>query len=217
MKTKIVDIVSLVEDLELWPREKIDGSHIKMMVQSIKAGVEMPPIRISETGNIIIDGFHRVRAYKKLKKVAILAEVKKYATRAEMLLDSIAMNSRHGRKLTYYDQARCILKATEQGIPDETLAVALGITFDRILELRIERFAQYKAEIIPLRKTAIHLAGLKLTKSQFEYTQKTGGMTQLFYINQVVSMLELDSVDWDNERTVSKLHKLLELLQKKIK
>jgi len=57
----------------------------------------------------------------------------------------------------------------------------------------------------------------KLARKWLQKQEKDGieehGVTQLFYINQVVSMLELDSVDWDNEKTVSKLHKLLELLQ----
>ena len=52
----------------------------------------------------------------------------------------------------------------------------------------------------------------RLTRKQYEYNKKAGGHAQLYYINQVIMLLESGSCDANNENVMAGLKKLRDLL-----
>lgn len=70
---------------------------------------------------------------------------------------------------------------------------------------------------MPLKNTVRHLAGKVLTTKQVDGNVKAGGMNQLFYVNQIVNLLENDLLDFSNMKLIDRLQYLKELLPEKMR
>lgn len=211
-----IKVSKLLLDYELYPRERIEPFNVNQMVEALKAGLQLPPITVDRRSHRVVDGFHRVRAYQKLYGVdaKIPAELKDYKSNAEMFMDAVRLNANHGRQLSTYDRARCIARAESFKLELEVISSLLNMTVDRIAEMKADRFATYKMQPLVLKRTSAHFAGRELTDGEASYNEKAGGMPQTFYINQVIAMLETDSVNWENQKVNNALKKLYDLLDK---
>lgn len=213
---KRIKASELLLDYDLYPRERIESYNVRQMAEALRAGVELPPIVVDRKSLRVVDGFHRVRAYQKVygASTEIPVELKAYKSDAEMFCDAVRLNSKHGRQFSTYDQARCIVKAETYKLEPEVISSLLNMTLERVSEMKMQRFATYKKEPVVLKRTSAHLAGKELSDEEASYNVRAGGMQQTFYINQVVAMLEADTVDWDNQKAVNALKRLYGLLDK---
>jgi hypothetical protein len=209
-------VSELLLDYDLYPRERIEPFNVSQMMEALKAGVELPPIVIDRKSQRVVDGFHRVRAYQKLYGLDadIPVELKSYKSDADMFADAVRLNSKHGRPLSTYDRVRCIAKAELFKLEPEVISSMLNMTLETIAEMKAKRFATYKMEPFALKRTTMHLAGKELSDEEADYNVKAGGMHQTFYINQVIAMLEADTVNWDNPKVTNALKRLYDLLDK---
>lgn len=214
MKPTKVKASKLVMDYELYPRERIDDFHVKQMVEALRAEVEFPPLLACKKTLRIVDGFHRTRAHQRYFGVDVELDVylKTYNSELEIFQEAMRLNVGHGRSLTIYDKARCITKAESLGMEPDQIATALAMTPQRLSEMRRTRFASHDMQPVALKRTTAHFAGSILTEEQIEYNTKAGGLQQSFYVNQVVAMLEAESVDTGNEKLLMSLRRLHELL-----
>ena len=216
---KMVKATSLVLDFHLYPRMSIDSHHVTEMAEAERAGVDFPPVLADAKSKRVVDGFHRV--WKQLQVYGDDAEIgcvfKKYRSDADMFTEAMELNASHGRNLTSYDKAHCVLLAEEFKIKDDKLTAALSITIGKLDTLRTTKFAIAPgAKVtthIPIKKTIRHMAGAKLTKRQVEANEKLGGMEQLFYVNQLIRLVEAGLLDKDNENVMEGLGKLKRLLE----
>lgn len=213
-KRSHIPIPALVLDFNIYPRHRVDPYHVRGMVDTLRAGGDLPPIRVDRASMRVVDGFHRVEAYRRAggeaAKVPVLLVT--YHSEAEVLADAVSLNVAHGRSLTTQDKVRCILLLEKQGLEEGRVAQLLNLTPDRITALKAEKVATCQEESVALKHTAAHMAGEELTPGQVAYNLKAGGMHQLFYVNQVVAMLEAEMVDWENPRMRQELQKLHDLL-----
>jgi len=212
-------VSELLLDYNLYPRERIEPFNVTQMVEALKAGRELPPVVIDQKGRRVVDGFHRVRAYQKLYGLdaEIPVEVRDYKNDAEMFADAVHLNANHGRQLSTYDRARCIAKAEALKLEPQVISSMLNMTLERIGEMKAQRFATYKLEPRVLKRTTAHLAGRELTDEEAEYNIRAGGMPQSFYINQVIAMLESNTVNWESQKVGNALKRLHELLDEALK
>ena len=209
-------VSELLLDYDLYPRDRIEPYNVNQMVEALKAGRELPPIIVDRKSLRVVDGFHRVRAYQKLYGLdaEIPVELRDYKDDAQMFTDAVRLNANHGRQLSTYDRARCIARAESLKLEPEVISSMLNMTVERIAEMKAERFATYKMEPRVLKRTTAHLAGKELTDDEAQYNIKAGGMHQTFYINQVIAMLEADTVNWENQKVLNGLKRLYDLLDK---
>jgi len=206
----------LVLDYDLYPRQDVQSYNVYLMVEALKSGTTLPPIIIDKKSKRVIDGFHRVKAYQRLfgPDAEIPCIRKEYIDEAEMYAEAMDLNSKHGRNLTPYDRARCLARAEELKIDAAVVAKALNMTVESLGRLKAERLGYFQSRPIVLKRTTAHLAGEDLTEEQFAYNRQAGGMQSTFYINQIISMLEAEAVDWSDEKVVRGLKRLRELLDK---
>ena len=115
------------------------------------------------------------------------------------------------------DKTKCVIMLEKAKYPIAQISKALGLTAEKIALLKAERTATRGGKSVALKLSTSHLAGMDLTKEQMRYQEAAGGLHQSFYVNQVISMLEADAVDWDNEKLVALLGKLAQLLSEKEK
>lgn len=211
----------LILDYPLYPRHELNGTHVNEIKYAIEAGEVMPPV-IAEAGTLrVVDGFHRLAAYGRLfgPDSIVDVELRSYANDADFFLDAVRLNTAHGRGLTAYDQARCheILENMKVGL--DVQASALRLTPQRLADLVVRKTALAPGAIVttvPIKATARHLAGKQLTVVQEQANDKAGGMNPLFYVNQVINVLQGDLVDWENVSLVEALARLRDILDAQV-
>ena len=212
---KTYKLSELVLDFDLYPRGKVDSHHAANMVASLEAGSELPPLVIDKKTKRIVDGFHRWRAYKQMYTLdfEVTCIEKTYKNDAELFLDAMRYNASHGRALTPHDMTHCIIKAKKFKLSDHLVGEALHLTTDRIQGLRGMRIGNVSGRPIALKHTIDHMAGRRLTTKQESANKKLSGMQQLFYVNQLVTLIENDLIDMNNANLLSGLDKLHGLLE----
>jgi hypothetical protein len=213
-----VKAASLKLDYNLYPRKEIDSQHLAEMCEAERAGVEFPPVTADRESKRVTDGFHRVLKQLKLfgEGAELQCEFKRYGSEQEMFLDAMRLNANHGHQLSPYDRAHCILIALELKIPETEIALALSVTNERIALVRSTKIASIKEGNVrvhvPIKRTIAHMAGLVLTAKQQKANEQLGGMSQLFYANQLVLLIENDLLDTANDRLMNRLKHLKTIL-----
>ena len=215
----------VVLDYTLYPRNQVDAQHVGEIREAIRAGVQLPPMKIDRKSKRVIDGFHRVVAYHKEHGPEYSIDAIDYPYRNEkaMFLDAMRLNANHGRNLTSFDRAHCILLARGFGLADKETAKALSITVNRVESVIVNKTAlkgngkdttRKQPDSMAIKRTIGHKAGQTLTQPQQEANKKLGGMNQLFYVNQIIILFESDLLDRENEDLRKGLKKLGKLIGK---
>lgn len=210
LSVKTVKASQLVEDFDLYPRKDVDSVHITQIADAISIGEVMPPIVACKKTKRIADGFHRRRAFIRLHGPDAEVPViwKTYANDGELFLDAMLLNSGHGRKLTSVDVVRAATKAKAFGLDEMTVAKALHMSVERVGALVVDRSATSAGGSIAIKRTVRHMAGQKFTPPQVEANKKLSGMNQVFYANQIITLIENGMLDTANEELLSRLRHL---------
>lgn len=209
-----IPVAQLTEDFSLYPRQSVDSQHITEMVAAMESGAEMPPITIDKKSKRIIDGFHRSRAASRIDpdNAEIMCIEKSYRTVAAMFEDAMRLNAGHGRRLTAVDKTHCAVKAQELGVDPEIVSGVLHIDTSKLGKLTVNRTAKYGKQVISLKRPMKHLSGTKLTKQQYEANSGAAGNDQRFLVNQLLSFVQSDSIDTEDQKLMDSLEKLREAL-----
>ena len=118
LELKIEDVVYR-EDL--YPRFKRNPKVIQQYSETIE---QLPPIIVNQD-NILVDGFHRLKAHQKEQKETIEAEVLNLTER-EVYFESIKRNSKHGLQLNA-DEKKHIAIELCGVIPDAEIRAMLSV------------------------------------------------------------------------------------------
>lgn len=162
-------ISDLVEDLDIYPRGRVNDMNVANLIHALDAGAVLPAPVIDRSTMKIIDGFHRVRAWRKRlgDDAQIEVDIREYADDAERLLASARLNAGHGLPLGRYDQRVVALKAERLGIREDEIAAALAVTPARLLRIKVLQ-AQGDNGPVPLKYGAAHMSGRYITPEQAE-------------------------------------------------
>lgn len=214
MNTNQVLASELVFDFTLYPRVSVDAQHVAYIAEAMRAGASFPPVIVDKKSKRVIDGFHRIKAVLRLNPDGkIEVEWKSYRNEQEMFLEAVTLNAGHGRTLAMYDRTRCVVVAEALGIDPARIATALHLTVERITELLATRTATFGGGPVPLKRTLLHMAGRRLTKAQEKAQEKLSGMNQVFYVNQLITLIDADLLDTENPVLMETLRKLYGLLK----
>lgn len=209
-------VCELVEDFDFYPRLQVDSQHVLYLSQALLAGCELPRILIDKKTKRIVDGFHRRRAYEKAYGADHQVEVdeKSYRTESELFLDAARLNAVHGKRMATADYVRVIQRAEDLKIEPSSVASALRLTVEKVGELKADRTAHDShLTAVPLKRTINHMAGKVLNDGQLKANKGLSGMNQIFYANQLISLLENELIDRENAALLVRLKRLHELLE----
>jgi hypothetical protein len=199
-------LADLILDYDLFPRHGLDTYHVSRLAEAIEAGAQLPPVIACRQTRRVVDGYHRVRAHQRLGRTEVPVTWRDYDDDQARLLDAIAANSGHGRSLNSWDLARCVLLADRLGIADDRLAGAMQVRSQAVARVRDIKIARDgSGRPVPIKATVHHLAGRPMSETQQEGAAKVGGMSGLFYVNQVINLAEHDLLDLDDPRVMSRL------------
>lgn len=230
MATETVPAHQLVRDFTLYPRPDVDSSHVAGMVEAMKAGIVLGAIVACRRTKRIADGFHRYEAHVRLHgpNAPIRVEWRDYAHDRDLYADAADLNAAHGRKLTSFDKVRIIARGRELGLTMNRLAAILRLTTERARDLLESRTATGPKSApfattgedgrtqIALKGGNKHMAGKRLTQAQAEANEKSGGMSQQYFVNQVIAFLRADLLEPDNPNLFRSLEVLHGLIEEKV-
>jgi len=208
-------VSELVLDYDLYPRNNVDSHNVRCIVDAMENEVELPPIVIDKKSKRVVDGFHRTKAAIRHGGPDCEVQVveKSYANESEMFLDAMRYNASHGARLDPCDRARCTIIAERLAIPIDALASALHTSAGKLGDLRNSRTAKGAGGlVIPLKRTNRHMAGKRLNKQQEMANERSSGMNQVFYANQLIDLIEAKLLKLDDEKLLERLRILHELL-----
>lgn len=214
MSVKKLKLSALVLDYSLYPRHKVDETHVRQMMEAVRSGVVLPPIVADLGSKRVSDGFHRHEVHRRLfgDQADVAVDLVDYPDEGALFEEAIRYNASHGNNLTPFDRARCIERAVELHIDPDRLASALQMTTAKVDHMRVTKTALNNGGVVAIKGTARHLAGKRLTKPQLVANEKAAGMSGLFYVNQVINLIEGDLLDRDNPRLMARLEDLHHML-----
>lgn len=218
MAKQTMPVCDLIEDMAVYPRHAIDNTHVANLALAITSGVTLPPIVAQDKTKRLVDGWHRARAYRRVHgpNHPVQVELVQYKTEADLLLDAVARNSSHGRRLDHIDQARCAIMLERVGVETLKIAAALHVTTARVEQLTV-RVAKAPAEsshtvtgsqVVALKRGAAHLAGRKLTKEQVAAHGSLPGTSLTLTARQLEKALRAGLVDLTDDRLLDALRDL---------
>lgn len=221
--SKSLPLAQLMEDFAIYPRHAVDDSHVSSLLNALRSGAVLPPIVVEKKSGRIVDGWHRCRAYKRHlgPEGVVLITEKVYATEAELVLDAIAYNSTHGRKLDVVDQIRATAMCQERGISVHQVAIVLHVPEKRVerLLVRLASAPEAGPSTIPgtlqvaLKHPASHLSGATLTPAQLEAHLGAPGVSYTLLATQLRVGLESNLANRADEPLVEALKLLREALE----
>jgi len=215
-RLKKVKLLDLIEDFELYPRANIDAATIQALRHAIRAGVTLPPMVVCAKTLVIADGFNRERAHKAEfgEQYEIEVLTREYASRRDLFLDAIHLNSTHGAKLDPFDRAHAALNAKAMHIAAGAIAKALSITEDALTVLLRDRGARKRIagvrsgnseEVIVLKRTVRHMAGKLLTEKQALLNEHLSGQQPVAQVNELLALFDAQLIDYQNAKLVERL------------
>src|SRR4051812_30787706 len=100
-------------DERLYPRHKLDQLNVSTLMDALQAGKTLPRIVVAvevageATGNVLVDGRHRLTATERQYGDAAEIEAlgRTYATVADLYEDAIMLNADHGKRVSHHDTA----------------------------------------------------------------------------------------------------------------
>jgi predicted DNA-binding protein YlxM (UPF0122 family) len=141
----IMDLINL-DDLiykQIYPRFEVNSEVIEDYFEAIVNNNQLPPILAGvyetdeETKLILLDGFHRFKAYEKFYKTyygneiilkTIKAKVIKINDEKDLLKWSAYYNSRHGLRLKKEEKINYIRKMYQKGFEVEEIAEIMNVS-----------------------------------------------------------------------------------------
>ena len=111
---------------DLYPRIKVEPALIQRYAENPDL---LPPIEVNQN-NILIDGYHRLTAHRKVGAKTIQAKVTETATEAELYALAIRRNAAHGLQLSENDKQSVAVKlyASGTGLNKKEIAEILSVT-----------------------------------------------------------------------------------------
>ena len=188
-KTVTVKMAELVLDWNLYPRHEVDGFQVARLTEAIEAGEQLPPMMVDEKSLRIVDGFHRHHAYTRAKVEDVVVEVRQFRSDAEIFMQAVALNARHGVPLAPQDQARVLLLGERLHITREKLADALAIRPARIEKIERKLGRIRRGGAFYLKPAIRHYSGREVPKAVVDISEGLGGNTAEFYIRQLLMLL----------------------------
>jgi hypothetical protein len=213
----------LVLDYTVYPRHKISEYNVNTLLQALESGATLPPIMWDKNTGIVIDGFHRITAYRRKygPDYIIEGEAIDCKDKKEIIIKGAEINNRHGMRLSAWDQSRCLAIAAANGIVEEIMQKALSIPKERVelLKKRIVEVRDARGKF--MGNTQLKRGQESIAKKQDgiyvtleEQKQIEGGTTGLnanIRIRTLIKDIDLNNLEVTskNIKSIKELHELL--------
>lgn len=213
-----IEINKIKLDEEIYPRSRFDWVTSYKYSQAMVAGAKFPPITVGLVKNkyVLVDGYHRLEAYKKLKKVKVEANVLSGRTKKQLFIEAVRLNAQHGYQFNSQDTTNIVLKLKKYNISKQKIASIVGIPITKLDKYMVSRTATIsiggKMKDVFLKRPFRHYAGEVIPASYDEEQEIFVGSHQLHLLEQVIILVEDKHLNLDDKKVVERVSKLYGLL-----
>lgn len=150
---KMMKIEDIKFEEQIYPRFNKNAYYkwVLRLVDAIKTGADIPPIIVDQY-NRIIDGLHRLEAYKLLGYTEVPVMSIEVKDDVDALMKATEYNL-HGRSLATVDIVDVALRLQERNVSIDQIARTVKVPAPRLLTWLSERTAAYipTGELVPLK------------------------------------------------------------------
>ena len=220
--TQQIDVSKVVLDESVYPRSAYSWQTSYGYSQAMLSGAKFPPIVLALSNNklILVDGKHRLEAYKMLKKSTIEAEIYSGWDKKRIFVEAIKRNVSHGRSLSPFEKRQCILKLREFNISEKEVSQLVSVPQEKIEHFVGQRLISSTTgddidyEIV--KSSLKHLAGREYAPEETGVIQSVqtqlNGESQVTIFDNLIDMLENGLVNFDSPIILKRIKKLSEIL-----
>jgi hypothetical protein len=205
-----VAAVSLVEDFGLYPRNEVNDTHVNELVKALASGATLPPIIAERSTKRVVDGVHRRRAHIKFygDETHVDVDFRDYASDADLYLDAVHFNAKHGRRLDRHDQTRIVLRLQELHVDVRVIASALHVPEQEVRTLAVRIVYDDGGTPVPQKRGLEHMRGQRLSDSQIGAMKSVRSAEVGRLCIELVKLLDNELVDYSDDRIEPQLRQL---------
>ena len=227
----LIDIDKIVVDADLYPRENWNWQTSYGYSQAMLAGAKFPPIVVAMNNGkyYLVDGRHRIEAYKILKRQKIEAEVVVGWSRHKIFEEAIKRNVSHGKALTVHEKRVAALKLRNWSYPPNQISELIQVPLDKLDNFVAQRLvnaitgeviAEGGHKTLPDITPMIVKSGIKnattqgsMSVKQLEDTQQSVyAGSQQSLLRQLITIIKAGLLDLENKEVKHLVKKLKALL-----
>ena len=218
MKTqnKLLGLTEVKISEKVYPRMNYDWMTSYKYAQAMKAGANFPAIVVAEFRNqfILVDGRHRLEAYKQNKQTSVQCEVLKGLTENQIFVEAVKRNISNARPFSTQDKVNIALKLKNMKFTDIQISEIIRVPLDKFETFMVTRVSNsVTGEEIALKAPLRNYAGEVIPEIVQESQSIYAARNQLQIINQLIMLLETKAFVW-NDTSLNKLKILRKLIKK---
>jgi|SRR6516164_8049722 hypothetical protein len=188
-----IKLSKIVLDESLYPRDQVNAFTVQRYKSAMETGEKFPALVVEAKTYRLIEGWKRYHAYKELEVTECEVEIKSYASEADAFADAVRLNALHGEPLTAFNIKNAVIKLISYGYTVAKISEVVKMPVSKIEKLERGFTTSAKTgEPIPLKGGLSHLRGIPLAPKQIEVNRHYSGMKAVFYINQLIQLIEND-------------------------
>ena len=215
MKTQKIDVAKIILNKELYPRHDLNWAVKCRYYNAMKAGAKFPPLCVAELEGkyVLVDGNHRLNAYKDHQVKQVECEVLTDLTKQEIYVEAVKRNVAQGQPFSTYDTTKVILDLKKWNISLEVISEIISMPVDSIEPFVVKRTTSIiGGEEIALKSPLKNLASIPIQENP---NDKMGGIarTQLAMIEGLIALIKNQWVDYSSENISKKMNELYGLLE----
>jgi hypothetical protein len=206
-----LDINKIIVDEELYPRNQVDWMTVYRYQEALAAGAAFPPIVVGRKRGqfILLDGRHRLMAHKK-NEAETLQVIVSGVKPEEFFLESVRLNSAHGRNLTTQERIGAAARLITQGFSEPAISKALFMPVETLKRLMVTRLVRRPGDGVAFVRKAPTMIGAQARTPQEQRTLAVRNAGDAF--RQVIQILEHTWYDPNDVETQQLLLRLRELI-----
>jgi hypothetical protein len=198
-----ISLGAIVIDESIYPRGSVNQLHIRRLQDALDGGATFPPVVVERGSNRLVDGRHRYGAYQAKEILDVPCEFRVWDSEADLFADAVRLNAEHGQALTYYDVKLSILRLQQLGYTQDRIGAVVRMTIEKVENIiRGSAHSATTGEPIALKGGLRHKSGQALTDQQQQAMRKYAGGNVVFYVHQLITVLENDL--WPAENVTAK-------------
>lgn len=214
METKILKIKQIKLDDKLYPRFKWNYFTKAKYYNALKSGAVFPPIIVAKLGfkYILVDGQHRLEAYKDVGETHIECEVLTGLTREQIFEEAVKRNVIHGRQFSTQEVVRIVATLKNFGYNKIKISQLVCIPAKQLKQFVADRITGITDtdEKVPLKAPLKNLAGIDLEEKPNQSIFSNTSQVQL--LDSVISLLKNEWIDLNSGLVRGKLKTIYRLL-----
>lgn len=220
INTKLL-INQIVLDETLYPRNTYYWQVAYSYSSAMKSGAKFPKIVVAKLDNsfVLVDGKHRLEAYKLLKKKFVDVEVLVGLTKEKIFEEAVRRNITHGKPLSVQEKLQVAVKLRDMHYTTEKISQLVQIIPSQLKSLLGKRlFNSITGEEIVLKKEFEDVSKspyAEVAKEDIETLQDNfTGQEPTHIIDELIVLLKTKALNLRDKKVKEKLLKLKSLLRK---